>query len=71
MDFLTIFALPECPGGGMVDTLVSGTSASNGVQVRLLSWAQKKKETLSLFFFVPAHPLHSLKGDYGTNRAGR
>ncbi len=46
-----IFAVPESPGGGMVDTLVSGTSASNGVQVRLLSWAQKREMSNHLFFF--------------------
>ena len=28
------------PGGGMVDALVSGTSVSNDVQVRVLFWAQ-------------------------------
>ena len=28
------------PGGGMVDALVSGTSVSNNVQVRVLFWAQ-------------------------------
>ena len=27
------------PGGGMVDALVSGTSVSNDVQVRVLFWA--------------------------------
>ena len=51
-----IFAVPESPGGGMVDTLVSGTSASNGVQVRLLSWAQKREMSNHLFFFVPYSP---------------
>ena len=34
----------------MVDTLVSGTSASNGVQVRLLSWAPISKTEKSVFF---------------------
>ena len=29
----------ECPGGGMVDALVSGTSVSDDVQVRVLFWA--------------------------------
>ena len=28
------------PGGGMVDALVSGTSVSNDVQVRVLFWAR-------------------------------
>ena len=30
------------PGGEMVDALVSGTSVSNDVKVRVLSWAPKK-----------------------------
>lgn len=46
---------PNCPGGGMVDTLVSGTSASNGVQVRLLSWAQKTETKRSPFFMPKGH----------------
>ena len=36
-----IFSCPS-PGGGMVDALVSGTSVSNDVQVRVLFWAQEK-----------------------------
>ena len=32
----------QSPGGGMVDALVSGTSVSNDVQVRVLFWAQEK-----------------------------
>lgn len=40
----------------MVDTLVSGTSASNGVQVRLLSWAQKEEVIVSPLFLYPSTP---------------
>ena len=31
--------IEKSPGGGMVDALVSGTSVSNDVQVRVLFWA--------------------------------
>ena len=34
------------PGGGMVDALVSGTSVSNNVQVRVLFWAPALREEL-------------------------
>lgn len=34
----------------LVDTLVSGTSVSNDVQVRFLFWAQK--EILMISFFI-------------------
>jgi len=35
-----------------VDTLVSGTSARKGVQVRVLFWAQKRVRNSSLFYFL-------------------
>ena len=33
------FEVLDCPGGEMVDALVSGTSVSDDVKVRVLSWA--------------------------------
>ena len=38
----------------LVDALVSGTSFSNGVQVRVLFWAQKNQQSNLLIFFLLA-----------------
>lgn len=35
-NFLCIICMYDCPDGGMVDTLVSGTRARKGVQVQVL-----------------------------------
>ena len=43
--------IEKSPGGGMVDALVSGTSVSNDVQVRVLFWAHKKEK--DSFFVLP------------------
>jgi hypothetical protein len=50
----------------LVDALVSGTSVSNGVQVRVLFWAQ----FILLFFKIPNTKLRSLwlKSSFGKTR---
>ena len=44
----------DCPGGEMVDALVSGTSVSDDVKVRVLSWAPRRSGDFhrrSFFFY--------------------
>ena len=54
---LTILSkfLNVCPGGEMVDTLVSGTSVSDDVKVRVLSWAHNSRCIFAsaVFYFEP------------------
>lgn len=47
--------MQDCPGGEMVDALVSGTSVSDDVKVRVLSWAPRGSgdENRRSFFFYP------------------
>lgn len=46
----------SCAGGEMVDALVSGTSVSDDVKVRVLSWAPRRSgdENRRSFFFYSA-----------------
>ena len=50
----------DCPGGEMVDALVSGTSVSDDVKVRVLSWAPKTPLDGSLTGFPFLYPHLSL-----------
>jgi hypothetical protein len=44
VDFYIFAALKNARVAELVDALVSGTSVSNGVQVRVLFWAQRRKQ---------------------------